>query len=792
MATARQSLTAHATGTTTTSSSYRPSSSDSSTHSNPPPPSAAARSLRPLNSAQIPSSSSRARPSTASSSAWVPTFSVSDSQMLNEHTVMSADGFVAIPKSPTTEAHSTSMVGVASAGKEKKEKEKGKKRAKVFALGRLMVKEVLGGGGNGNTPTQKEVIAANGKVPCYGRGGAARPKYQTTLFVPPTPSSAQSAEDTLQAQALRKTLTPLSAPHLPTHAPPPPARDSPRWPPAPATVGPTTTRFSTNRPGLAPHSPPPPPSVGSASVVSAPQYYGEYHHHSQHQYPRPPKPQGHVRRKSSLSLQSATTLTTTSSASFSAKTPSTAQTSPWVGSPLTSSARPSFPASGEVDGQYTLEKTYSSRRRSMSASDINRLAEDSMRDGDPYGQQLQVYGNPLMSPSHLAPLSAEHLDSFVPPVQRKHSMQELQPVRGPRPRPSALSFNGASAAGRPVVPNVVIDHGTPSEEESNGTFASGRPTSPPVARDATVSKRASRPLPKVTARGGASGGDDDTEWVLSESVTVVGFPTTQSSDSFQFDTKEGVKRSASSLGTASPAPTASSTTSTRRESRTSGARTPGVEIQVVREEWSSVPEQEDEDATEVENVEDATPRVQRVVPKAAMAAPPDQPSTSPYASGQQLPVQPFPPPYAAPLPQMQHYLQQAALPQMQGLPLQQNNVPGMPNLLAAPHLAALLPQYGGMVPQAQAPLASAAATPNLLASLAPLLAANQAAMLQQQQQYQQQQPQYQQSQQQYPQPQQQYQQPQQLQQVLELYLALANMNMALSAEQMRNAPSDSQ
>ncbi|KAG8915357.1 hypothetical protein FRC01_003690 [Tulasnella sp. 417] len=713
MATARQSLTGHATGTTTTSSSYRPSSSDSSTHSNPPPPSAAARSLRPLNSAQIPSSSSRARPSTASSSAWVPTFSVSDSQMLNEHTVMSGDGFVAIPKSPTTEAHTTSMVGVASAGKEKKEKEKGKKRAKVFALGRLMVKEVLGGGGNGNSPTQKEAIAANGKVASYGRGGAARPKYQTTLFVPPTPSSAQSAEDTLQTQALRKTLTPLSAPHLPTHAPPPPARDSPRWPPAPATVGPTTTRFSTNRPGLAPHSPPPPSSVGSASVVSAPQYYGEYQHHSQHQYPRPPQPRRHVRRKSSLPLQSATTLTTTSSASFSAKTPSTAQTSPWVGSPLTSSARPSFSAGGEADGQYTLEKTYSSRRRSMSASDINRLAEDAMRARDPYGQQQQ-HQNSLMSPSHLAPLSAEHLYSFVPPVQRKHSMQELQPVRGPRLRPSALSFNGASGAGgRPVVPNVVIDHGTPSEEESNGTFAAGRPTSPPVARDATVNKRASRPLPKVTARSGGGAGDDDTEWVLSES--------------------EGVKRSASSLGTASPAPTATSTTSSKRESRTGGARAPGVNLQVVREEWSSVPEQEDEDATEVENVEDTTPRVQRVVPKAAMAAPPDQPSPSPYTTCQQLPVQPFPPPYAATLPQMQRYLQQASLPQLQGLPMQQNNVPAMANLLAAPHLAALLPQYGGMVPQAQAPLTWAAATPNLLTSLAPLLAANQAAMLQQQQ-----------------------------------------------------------
>ncbi|KAG8915507.1 hypothetical protein FRC00_003676 [Tulasnella sp. 408] len=801
---ARQSVTGHSTGT---SSSYRPSSSDSSTHSTPPP-SAAVRSLRPLNKAQIPSSS-RVRPSTASSSAWAPTFSVSDSQMLNEHTVMSAEGFVAIPKSPTTEtsANMTSIASAVAAGKEKKEKEKGKKRAKVFALGRLMVKEVLGGGGNGNTPVQKEVIASNGKVPSYGRGGAARPKYQTTLLVPPTPSSAQSAEDSLQAQALRRTLTPLSAPHLPTHTPLSPRQDSPtttRYPPAPATVGPTTTRFSTHRPSLTPRPPPPPSTVGSESVVSAPQYYGEYHHsRPQPQYPRPHQHQPqhqtqHVRRKSSLSLQSATTLNTSassSSASFSAKTPSTAQTSPWVGSPLAASGQPCYPSNVPVDGPYT------SRRRSMSASDINRSAEDAMREGDPYGQHLQpqhqVYGNPLLAPSHLAPLSAEHLDSFVPPVQRKHSMQELQTVRGPRPRPSALSFGGAAAAAsRPLIPNVVIDHGTPLEEELDGRFASARPTSPPVARDTNSNKRASRPLPKTNARGGVSGAvgnEDDPEWVLSESVTVVGFPTTQSSDSFQFDTKEGVTRSASSLGTASPAPSATPTAGSRRESRS--ARAPGgVEVQVVREEWSSVPEQDEEDSDEVEIVEDAAPRVQGVVPKAAMAATTVQPSPAPYAPNQQpgsreFPVQPFPPPYGAPLPQMQPYLQQASLPQMQGLPMHQTSAPAMANLLAAPHLAALLPQLGaGMVPQPQA----TNPTQNLLAGLAPLLAANQAAMLQQQQQYQQPQQQYQQPQQQYQQPQQQYQQPQQLQQALELYLALANMNLALSAEQMRNAPSDSQ
>ncbi|KAG9046591.1 hypothetical protein FS837_004010 [Tulasnella sp. UAMH 9824] len=481
---ARQSVTGHSTGT---SSSYGPSSSDSSTHSNPPP-SAAVRSLRQLSNAQIPSSS-RVRPSTASSAAWAPTFSVSDSQMLNEHTVMSAEGFVAIPKSPITET-STNMTSIASAvaaGKEKKEKEKGKKRAKVFALGRLMVKEVLGGGGN----------AASGQ-PCY-----------------------------------------------------------------PSTV--------------------------------------------------------------------------------------------------------------PVDGPYT------SRRRSMSASDINRLAEDAMREGDPYGQHLQpqhqVYGNPLMAPSHLAPLSAEHLDSFVPPVQRKHSMQELQPVRGPRPRPSALSFGGASAAaGRPLVPNVVIDHGTPLVEEPEARFASPPPTSPPVTRDTTLNKRTSRPLPKVNARGGASGAagnEDDTEWVLSESVTVVGFPTTQSSDSFQFDTKEGVKRSTSSLGTASPAPTSTSTTSSKRESRSGAARPPAVEVQVVREEWSSVPEEDEEDTEEVEHEEDATPRVQGVVPKASLAATAVHPSAAPYAPAQQqavsreFPVQPFPPPYGAPLPQMQPYMQQTSLPQMQ-------------------------------------------------------------------------------------------------------------------------------
>ncbi|KAG8918699.1 hypothetical protein FRC01_001698 [Tulasnella sp. 417] len=145
--------------------------------------------------------------------------SESDSQMLNEHAIMSANGVVTIPKSLAAEAYVTSMVGVVSAGKEK---EKGKKRAKAVGLGGLMVLEGV-----------------------YGQGGAARLKYQTALLVLPTPPSAQTAEDALQAQALRKILTPLSVPHLPSHITHPPVRDSPvtRYPPAPATVGPYTTRF---------------------------------------------------------------------------------------------------------------------------------------------------------------------------------------------------------------------------------------------------------------------------------------------------------------------------------------------------------------------------------------------------------------------------------------------------------------------------------------------------------------------------------------------------------------------
>ncbi|KAG8900273.1 hypothetical protein FRC00_013696 [Tulasnella sp. 408] len=62
----------------------------------------------------------------------------------------------------------------------------------------IILKEVLGGGGNCNTSAQKETVLENGKVPSYGRGGATRPKYQTTLLVPPTPSSGQSAQDSLQ------------------------------------------------------------------------------------------------------------------------------------------------------------------------------------------------------------------------------------------------------------------------------------------------------------------------------------------------------------------------------------------------------------------------------------------------------------------------------------------------------------------------------------------------------------------------------------------------------------------
>ncbi|KAG8914518.1 hypothetical protein FRC00_012851 [Tulasnella sp. 408] len=774
---ARQSVTGHSTGT---SSSYRPSSSDSSTHSNPPP-SAAVRSLRPLNKAQIPSSS-RVRPSTASSAAWAPTFSVSDSQMLNEHTVMSAEGFVAIPKSPTTEtsANMTSIASAVAAGKEKKEKEKGKKRAKVFALGRLMVKEVLGGGGNGNTPVQKEVIASNGKVPSYGRGGAARPKYQTTLLVPPTPSSAQSAEDSLQAQALRRTLTPLSAPHLPTHTPLSPRQDSPtttRYPPAPATFDPplpAATVLGWVRVGR----------VG-ASVLW-----------------------GVSSLSSSTPVPSSASASASASASDAARPPEVLALAPVGDDPNhfgvvldrvvqreNSEYGADEPVGGQSVGCFRSAVLPVERARGWTVH-VTEEEHVSQRH-QPAGGGRDEGGRSIWSALATAtPGVREPVARAIPPRPTLRGAPGLVRAAG-----SAEAFDAgaadraAAAASRPLIPNVVIDHGTPLEEESDGRFASARPTSPPVARDSTVNKRASRPLPKVNARGGASGAvgnEDDTEWVLSESVTVVGFPTTQSSDSFQFDTKEGVKRSASSLGTASPALSVTPTAGSKRESRSGTVRAPGgVEVQVVREEWSSVPEQDEEDSDEVEIVEDAAPRVQGVVPKAAMAA---TPSPAPYAPTQQpgsreFPVQPFPPPYGAPLPQMQPYLQQASLPQMQGLPMRQTSAPAMANLLAAPHLAALLPQLGaGMVPQPQA----TNPTQNLLAGLAPLLAANQAAMLQQQQQYQQPQQQYQQPQQQYQQPQQQYQQPQQLQQALELYLALANMNLALSAEQMRNAPSDSQ
>ncbi|KIO32697.1 hypothetical protein M407DRAFT_18457 [Tulasnella calospora MUT 4182] len=335
-----------------------------------------------------------------------------------------------------------------------------------------------------------------------------------------------------------------------------------------------------------------------------------------------------------------------------------------------------------------------------------------------------------------------------------------------------------SAEGFVAIPKSPTTEAWGNTTSISGVVAAGKEKK---EKEKEKRKKRSKPISKGLARGSPGGAEDDTEWVLSESVTVVGLPTTQSSDSIQFDTKEDVKRRVSSLGTASPAPTASSTTSNKRESRSGAARSGGVEVRVVQEEWKSVPERNNEDASEVENGQDVTPPVQRVIPTAAAV----HPSPSPYAPGppREMPVQPFPPPYAAPLPQMQHYLHhQASLPQMQGLPMHQNNVPAMANLLAAPHLAALLPQFGaGMLQQPQATMASVAATQNLLAGLAPLLAAanTQAHMLQPALQTQQL---YQGSQ----------QQPQQLQQALELYLALANMNLALSAEHARNSSPDSQ
>ncbi|KAG8925264.1 hypothetical protein FRC01_010434 [Tulasnella sp. 417] len=147
---------------------------------------------------------------------------------------------------------------------------------------------------------------------------------------------------------------------------------------------------------------------------------------------------------------------------------------------------------------------YPSRRRSMFASDINWLAEDAKTHGGPYSHQKQhqVYGNSLMPPAHPAPLSAEYLDPFAPPVHQQHSMQELQVARS------------LVRAGRSFVPNLVIDPGTPLEKESDGTFASAHPTSTPVTRDATADKRALRTLLSANARGGinngATGAQDDT------------------------------------------------------------------------------------------------------------------------------------------------------------------------------------------------------------------------------------------------------------------------------------------
>ncbi|KAG8900272.1 hypothetical protein FRC00_013695 [Tulasnella sp. 408] len=536
---------------------------------------------------------------------------------------MSAEGFVAIPKSPTTEtsANMTSIASAVAAGREKKEKEKGKKRAKVFVLGRLMVKEVLGGGGNGNTPVQKEVIASNGKVPLLRSRRSSSSKIPD---YPPCPTNSV-------VSPIRRRLSPSPSPPKDSHTV---IRTSPSYP-----------HTSFTKAGQ-PHD------DKISSSTSDGRTYHDAVFYSSTQFD-PPLPAATVHGWVGVGRLGPSVLWGVSPFSSSTPIPPSASAS----APASDAARPpkvlafasvgddpdhfgvvvqrvvqrenseygaDEPVGGQSVGYVGATVLPVERPRGWTVyleeeDDINRLAEDAMREGDPYGQHLQpqhqVYGNPLLAPSHLAPLSAEHLDSFVPPVQRKHSMQELQTVRDPCPRPSALSFGGAAAAAsRPLIPNVVIDHGTPLEEESDGRFASARPTSPPVPRDSTVNKRASRPLPKTNARGGVSGAvgnEDDPEWVLSESVTVVGFPTTQSSDSFQFDTKEGVKRSASSLGTASPAPSATPTAGSKRESRSGTARAPGgVEVQVVREEWSSVTEQDEEDSGDVEIVEDAAPRVQ--------------------------------------------------------------------------------------------------------------------------------------------------------------------------------------
>ncbi|KAG8979195.1 hypothetical protein FRB90_008198, partial [Tulasnella sp. 427] len=532
---------------------------------------------------------------------------------------------------------------------------------------------------------EKDVIASskNKAVHSYGRGGAARPKYKTTLLQPPTVSSAQSAENTQQAQALRKTLTPLSAPHLPTHTPP--SSHHKQYPPAPASVGPATTRQPNHRPSLPDHPPPPPSSFGSASVVSAPVYCGgEYHHHRAHPQPHahrhhPQDNDQHMRRKSSLSLQSAT-LTSSSSGSSIVRTPSTAGTS-WMGSSPVSAA--------SAQGCFPPEVERSGRRRSLSESEIAQLAEglllhDQQQQQVYRQQQRGIYGPPPSKngPAHLGAPTVQMLDAFVPPlVQRKASMQELQQ----RTRPAPLYLGGTAT---PRVPDVVIDEGTPQPSvESSVAFSTSSPQQQPPPQ-----KRTSKPIgPRENNRASVAGGGggDDTEWVLSESVTVVGFPTTRSSDSFQFDTKEGVKRSVSG----------------------------------VRRRVGEVLREEDEEAAEdnrQNGVEgDETPRGRRQPPTPVGVAH----SSPPYVAPMQQQHPPIPPPYASPLPQLRH---QQSVPQLP-------TVPALASLLAgAPALPGLLPQLGGGFVPPQAP---ALQPQNLLALLA---AASPHVQKQQQQQHQQQ------------------------------------------------------
>ncbi|KAG8915508.1 hypothetical protein FRC00_003677 [Tulasnella sp. 408] len=232
-------------------------------------------------------------------------------------------------------------------------------------------------------------------------------------------------------------------------------------------------------------------------------------------------------------------------------------------------------------------------------------------------------------------LSAEHLDSFVPPVQRNHSMQGLRTDRGLRHRPMEASW-------QPLVvfssPNIVIDHGT-SLEVSDGRLASA-----PVTRDTSVNKRALRPLPNANARGGV---------MLSESVTVVSArPPNLMIPSSLIRRRREEERLVSWYCISCPNFYLHNEQRARVEVedsegpwwRRGPGRSRGVEVGA---------DQDEEDSAEVENMEDATPPAPRVIPKAATV----EPCPSPYAPGRQpvsreFPVQPFPPPYGAPLPQM--------------------------------------------------------------------------------------------------------------------------------------------